>query len=86
VYVFKSGVSGNGPFDFPADVFDRPPGAGGYSPLRALHLVTWKDERTARLLSTAAEVGQVASRGEIAVERTNVVINLPLLTWPGGHR
>jgi hypothetical protein len=54
--------------------------------LRALHLVTWKDERAARLLTTAAEVEQAASRGEIAVERTGVVINMPLLTWPGGHR
>lgn len=86
VYVFKNGVSGDGPFDFQADVFDRPPGASGYSPLRALHFVTWKDERTARLLTSAAEVEQAASRGEIAVERTNVVINMPLLTWPSGRR
>jgi hypothetical protein len=86
VYVFKNGVAGDGPFDFQADVFDRAPHTDGYSPLRALHLVTWKDERAARLLTTAAEVEQAASRGEIAVERTGVVINMPLLTWPGGHR
>lgn len=86
VYVFKNGVRGNGPFEFQADVFEHPPGTPGYRPLRALNLVTWKDERTARLLTSAAEVQQAASQGQIAIEQPGVVINMPLLTWPGGHR
>jgi hypothetical protein len=86
VYVFKNGVAGNGPFEYQADVFDSPPGTDGYRPLRSLHLVTWKSENGARVLKSAAEVKEAAARGEITIEQPGVVINMPLLTWPGGHR
>lgn len=86
VYVFKNGVKGRGPFGYQPDVFDRPPGTDGYSPLRAVHLVTWKDARAARLLKSAAEVRQAEARGELTVERPGVVVNMPFLTWPGGRR
>ncbi|MBI5628876.1 MAG: hypothetical protein HY953_08150, partial [Candidatus Rokubacteria bacterium] len=69
VYVFKNGVKGGGPFRFQPDVFDRPPGADGYSPLRAVHLVTWKNERAARELRSAAEVKAAEAKGEITIER-----------------
>lgn len=39
VYVFTNGVAGSGPFDFQPDVFDKPPGRPGYSPLREVVLV-----------------------------------------------
>lgn len=87
VYVFTNGVRrGEGPFKFQADVFDRPPGTDGYSSLRAVHLVTWKNERSARLLTSAAEVKEALARGELTVERPGVVVNMPFLTWPGGRR
>lgn len=86
VYVFKNGVAGDGPFKFQPDVFDGAPGAKGYSPLRELNLVTWKDARRARELKHAGEVRMAAQGGEIAIERPGVVINMPLLTWPGGQR
>jgi hypothetical protein len=86
VYVFKNGVTGNGPFEYQADVFDSPPGTDGYRPLRSLHLVTWKSENGARVLKSAAEVKEAAARGEITIEQPGVVVNMPLLTWPGGHR
>ncbi len=86
VYVFKNGVAGEGPFKFQPDVFDSAPGAKGYSPLRELNLVTWKDERKAREFKRADEVRNAAQSGEIAIERPGVVINMPLLTWPGGQR
>ncbi len=82
----KNGVRGEGPFDFQADVFDSPPGAEGYSPLRTLNLVTWKNEQAARELRSAAEVKAAAEKGEVTIERPGVVINMPLLTWPGGRR
>ena len=85
-YVFKNGVPGEGPFKFQPDVFDHPPGSKGYTPLRELNLVTWKDERKARELKHADEVRKAAESGEIAVEKPGVVINMPLLTWPGGRR
>ena len=86
VYVFKNGIKGTGPFRFQPDVFDNPPGTEGYSPLRQLNLVTWKDENAARELRSAPEVKDAASKGEVAIERPGVVVNMPLLTWPGGRR
>lgn len=86
VYVFKNGVKGGGPFGFQPDVFDNPPGTSGYSPLRSVQLVTWKDERRARELRSAAEIREAERKGEIAIEKPGIVVNMPLLTWPGGRR
>ena len=86
VYVFKNGVKGEGPFGYQSDVFDNPPGTNGYSPLRDVNLVTWKDERSARLLRSAAEVRDALRKGEVTIERPGVVVNMPLLTWQGGRR
>jgi hypothetical protein len=87
VYVFTNGVKrGEGPFKFQADVFDRPPGKEAYSPLRRVNLVAWKDEGKARELRSAAEVRAAEAAGEIEVKRPGVVVNMPLLTWPGGRR
>ncbi|MBI4528500.1 MAG: hypothetical protein HY695_32300 [Deltaproteobacteria bacterium] len=86
VYVFKNGVKGDGPFGFQPDVFDNPPGTDGYRPLRSVLIVTWKNEKAARQLRSAAEVTAAADKGEITIERPGVVVNMPLLTWPGGGR
>ncbi len=86
VYVFTNGVAGDGPLGFQADVFDLPPGTAGYSPLRALNRVTWNDDRDASVLRSAAEVLDAHARGELTIERPGVVVNMPLVTWPGGER
>jgi hypothetical protein len=86
VYVFTNGPKGGGPLGFAPDVFDNPPGTQGYSPLRALLLVTWKDGQPARVLKSAAEVKEAETKGEITIERPGVVINMPMLTWSSGKR
>jgi len=87
VYVFTNGVPGDGPFKFQPDVFDNPPGHAGYTPLRALVLVSWKKPETARELRSAGEVEQALANGEIELKQPGVVINMPMITWPqGGHR
>jgi len=86
VYVFTNGISGEGPFKFQPDVFDNPPGTAGYSPLRALNLVTWKEEQLARKLKSAAEVEGAMEKGEVTIKQPGVVVNMPMLTWPGGRR
>ncbi len=89
VYVFSNGVApegARGAMRFQADVFDSPPGTEGYSPLRSLNLVTWKDPGAARVLKSVDEVKQSQQKGEITIERTGVVVNMPFLTWPGGQR
>ena len=86
VYVFKNGVKGSGPFEFQPDVFDNPPGTKEYSPLRALNLLAWKNEGAARELRSAAEVKKAIDAGDLVVEQPGGVVNMPLLTWPGGYR
>ena len=86
VYVFTNGVKGVGPFKFQPDVFDNPPGKDGYSPLRALNLVSWKGDGSARELRSAADVKVAMNRDEVTIERPGIVINMPVLTWPGGRR
>ncbi len=86
VYVFTNGVKGEGPLGFQPDVFDNPPGRPGHSPLRALNQVTWKYEQSARVLISAAEVKEAEAKGEVTIKRPGVVVNMPMLTWPGGQR
>ncbi len=86
VYVFTNGIRGEGPFRFQPDVLDNPPGTTGYSPLRALNLVTWKEEQLARKLKSAAEVAGAMEKGEVTIKQPGVVVNMPMLTWPGGRR
>lgn len=86
VYVFTNGITGMGPLGFQPDVFDNPPGTTGYSPLRSIILVSWKDEGQARELKSMAEVTEAESKGEITIEQPGVVVNMPFITWPGGQR
>lgn len=86
VYVFRNGVRGEGPFNYQPDVFDHPPGSEGYRPLRSVHLVTWKNARSARVLRSESEVKAAERAAEITIERPGVVVNMPLVTWPGGSR
>jgi hypothetical protein len=86
VYVFTNGVTGGGPLGFQPDVFDHPPGTPGYSPLRAALQVTWKNEPSARELKSAAQVKEAEAQGEVTIQRTGVVVNMPFVTWPGGQR
>ena len=86
VYVFTNGVKGDGPFGFQPDVFDSVPGDEGYSPLRAINLVTWKEGVTVVELRSVEEVRATESRGELMIARPGIVVNMPILTWPGGHR
>jgi hypothetical protein len=86
VYVFKNGVKGMGPLGFQPDVFDNPPGAQGYTPLRKIVFVTWNDETKARELKSLAEVLESEKAGDLTLEMSNVVVNMPFVTWPGGER
>ncbi len=86
VYVFNNGIEGEGPFGFQPDVFDSVPGEAGYSPLRSVHLVTWKEGVAARELRSVEDVMQAESKGELTIARPGIVLNMPILSWPGGHR
>lgn len=89
VYVFTNGVQpedAQGPLGFQPDVFDSAPGDDGYSPLRSVLLATWEEGAEPRLLGSSAEVEQAVAQGEISVEESGSIVNIPFLTWPGGRR
>ena len=86
VYVFTNGLKDGGPLHFQPDVFGNPPGTPGYRPLRELNLVTWKVGHRARVLRSVAQVKLAVTQGEVTIQRTGVVLNMPILSWPGGQR
>ncbi len=86
VYVFTNGVQGDGPMGFQPDVFDSVPGDARYTPLRALNLVTWRSGIAARSLGSVDEIKTAAARGQVTIGRPGVVINMPIVSWPGGRR
>ena len=86
VYVFTNGVKGNGPFGFQVDVFDSVPGDARYTPLRSVTLVTWKEGVLPRVQRSVEEIRIAVGKGEVTVRRPGVVVNMPILVWPGGQR
>jgi len=61
-------------------------GDAQYSRLRSLELVTWKNPRSARELTAAADVLAAQKAGELSLTSPGIVINMPFLAWPSGHR
>ncbi len=89
VYVFTNGpkaAGAIGPLGFQPDVFESPPGSPGYTPLRTVVLVTWKNLAAAGVLKSGAEVEERLQNGDLAMEQPGVIVNMPMLTWPGGQR
>jgi hypothetical protein len=86
VFVFENGIADKGPLGFQPDVFDNPPGTPGYSPLRQISVVTWKDAGKARVLKSAGDVLQAEKAGEVTITKTGVVVNMPFIVWQGGQR
>lgn len=86
VYVFTNGVRGKGPFGFQLDVFDSAPGHAAYTPLRTVSLVAWRPAARPRVLRSAEEVEAAAAARDVSSTRSGIVVNMPMLTWPGGTR
>ena len=89
VYVFTNGVRPDGaagPFGFQPDVFDSAPGDRDYTPLRAVVLVTWKEGARPRTLASHTGIQDALAAGDVSLEETGVVVNMPFLSWPGGSR
>jgi hypothetical protein len=89
VFVFTNGVQpdgARGPMGFQPDVFDTAPGRPDYTPLRKINLVTWSDDADPRLVTSAEEIEEARDNGELSIEITDVVVNMPFVSWPGGHR
>lgn len=86
VYVFQNGIKGTGPFGFQPDVFPSAPGDDTYSPLRRVVLVNWAEDAQPRELNSAEDLFRAETDGELAFKETQIIVNMPFLTWPGGQR
>ena len=89
VYVFTNGIAGSepyggGPFMSQIDVFDSIPGQTGYSQFRVPHLVTWNDDSTPRVLTSIEEILEAESNGELTIQKTDNVVNAPMIVWKSG--
>jgi phosphoglucomutase len=90
IYVFKNGVDqseaepwGGGPFNFQIDMLNAVPGDSNYSPLKNPHLVIWNETADARILESEEELLKAEKNGELTVKKTDVVVNAPVVRWPG---
>lgn len=89
VYVFTNGVRPDGPrgpMGYQPDVFDSAPGDPDYTPLRQLVQLTWNSDAKPRVLTSSDEVERAVDADKLSVQRTDVVVSAPLLTWPDGQR
>jgi hypothetical protein len=86
VYVFTNGVAGDGPFGFQSDVFDTVPGDAEYRPLRRVNLVHWTDGADPRELRSVGDIRAAEAEGKVSIQTPGIVVNMPILVWPGGHR
>lgn len=76
-YVFTNGILGNGTFEHQLPVASATSGDEGYSPLFEINYVKWNNESQARILKSAADIIDAQSKGELSIEKSNVVINSP---------
>lgn len=86
IYVFENGIEGHGPFGFQPDVFGSVPDDEEYSPLRRIYLVRWKENAEPRELLTVEAIKQAENKVLLTVEKSDIVVNMPVLVWPGGKR
>lgn len=54
--------------------------------MRRINLVEWDQQSEARILDSVGEIEDANVAGLIEVEETAVVVNMALVTWPGGER
>ncbi len=86
IYVFTNGIPGSepyggGPFMFQIDVFDSIPGQAEYSQFRVPHLVTWNENAKPRVLTSESDILKAETNGELTIEKTANVVNVPMVTW-----
>ena len=86
IYIFANGIQGMGPMGHQPDVLPSVPGDEGYSPLHQIYLVRWSEGTTPRELKTAEAVQEAQRQDEVTIEETGIIVNAPVLAWPGGHR
>ena len=72
VYVFTN---------FQPDIFDSVPGDEGYTPLRQINLVTWNENSDSQQLNSVDELFDAEDAGDLIIESSGIVVNMPILVW-----
>jgi hypothetical protein len=85
IWIFKNGVKGPGFLGYQASVVDSIPGDPGYTPLWKVNMVEWKTGNgiTPAVLGSDDAIAAAASKNQITITPTNVVVNEPILQWGG---
>ena len=86
VFVFENGTKGSGPLGYQPDVFDSPPGFDGYSPLRKVILVKWVVEENMVEFMSVNDINSAVDKGVVTLTPTDIVVNMPFMTWSDGKR
>lgn len=82
LWIFKNGVKGVGLMGFQPNVFNSIPGDPKYTPL-------WRTtdanatSTTLCILGSDDAIANAASKGQIKITATNVVVNCPIVQWRG---
>ncbi len=66
------------------DVLDSVPNQMGYSQFRIPHLVTWNENSTPRIMTSVEEILEAESNGELTIQKTDNVVNAPMIVWKSG--
>ena len=85
IWIFKNGIKGPGFLGYQASVVDSIPGDPGYTPLWKVNIVQWKtgNDITPTVLGSDDAIAAAASKNQITITPTNVVLNEPILQWGG---
>lgn len=76
-YLISGGVSDQ------AAVLSTEPGQNDYTPAWLLHRATWR--RAPRKLTSVTEVNAAESAGDLSIEKTNIILNGPVVKWSVGE-
>ncbi len=86
VYMFTSGLAGNGTHGYQDEVFSSTPvQSDEYSALRKIVHVEWKLGQNAEILNSVEKIKEVEEDGRIKLEETETILNMPQIKWPDGQ-
>lgn len=86
IYAFTNGVKGDGIYGFQGEVFaSSPEQKDSYTPLRSLVTISWKAGQVPQILQSSDEILKAEKDSRIKLIKSNVTINAPQITWPGGQ-
>ena len=54
-----------------------------YSQYRVPYLVRWNESATTRVLTSEEAILQAEKNGELTIQRSEVVVNAPIIAWNG---